>query len=304
MQNLFNSYKITNFVEEPCTETALQHDQIIVNSLIRFDAISFVCAQKIPFLQFVHEDWAPSDFIGGIHPDWGWYLPIWEDLQDNIGQAKSIVFPAKYLASHYSSYNTSVIYNPVNGESLTGIKRMETHSKKLDIINIGTINRRKNQGMIIDYCVNSNDVESARFFGLRTIRDHETEYAQNLMKKAASNPHCRFEFNETHFPLSFKFSDKTIFALTSIGEVLPCTIQEMMHIGIPVVAPAMFGIPEIINPEKTGMLYTPNDMSSLSNAINLAYSRRSSISKAAKAFSEENFSLNRQSKKLLDLLEI
>ncbi|MCP4904761.1 MAG: glycosyltransferase family 4 protein [bacterium] len=58
-----------------------------------------------------------------------------------------------------------------------------------------------------------------------------------------------------------------IFALSSLVEGLPVSLMEAMALGIPVVAPRLAGIPELVEDGETGLLFHPADWSGLAGCL-------------------------------------
>jgi glycosyltransferase involved in cell wall biosynthesis len=58
-----------------------------------------------------------------------------------------------------------------------------------------------------------------------------------------------------------------VFALASDYEGLPVAVIEAMAAGLPVVATAAGGVPELVSHEQTGFLVAPGDRSALSRAL-------------------------------------
>lgn len=58
-----------------------------------------------------------------------------------------------------------------------------------------------------------------------------------------------------------------VFALSSFMEGLPVVLIEAMAVGVPVVAPSVAGIPELVEPDKTGLLFPTGDFSALAQAL-------------------------------------
>ena len=58
-----------------------------------------------------------------------------------------------------------------------------------------------------------------------------------------------------------------VFAMASITEAMPVALVEAMAAGLPVVAPAVGGIPEIVTSDQDGLLVAPGDESALARAI-------------------------------------
>jgi glycosyltransferase involved in cell wall biosynthesis len=58
-----------------------------------------------------------------------------------------------------------------------------------------------------------------------------------------------------------------VFAMASLFEGLPCALVEAMTCGIPVVASAVNGVPDVVHAGKTGLLAPPRAPETLSRAI-------------------------------------
>lgn len=54
-----------------------------------------------------------------------------------------------------------------------------------------------------------------------------------------------------------------LFALASLMEGLPVVLMEAMSLGLPVVAPRVAGVPELVNDEREGLLFHPSDWDGL-----------------------------------------
>ncbi|MCK6550572.1 glycosyltransferase [Myxococcota bacterium] len=55
-----------------------------------------------------------------------------------------------------------------------------------------------------------------------------------------------------------EIADADVFAMASFMEGLPVVLMEAMALGTPAVAPRLTGVPELIEEEKTGLLFTPS----------------------------------------------
>jgi glycosyltransferase involved in cell wall biosynthesis len=308
MSKLFDDIGVRVNIELPNINSIQHHDVVVVNSLIRYDATEFLSKNKIAFFQYIHEDWEPKDFIGGINERWGWYLPRWENFYKYLQESKAVIFPAKYLMEKYpKDLKKYTIYNPVNERNLKNIRYSEEFKNGFDIINIGTINPRKNQRLLLEICIsNRSKINSCRLFGERRIRDYEIIYIDDLIQIANKHNDLKLIIEKTQFPLSFEYYATSVFVITSLAEVLPCTIQEMMHVGITVVAPRNFGIPEIINDGVNGFLYdienAEYEIISILNTLN-DKKLKSKIETSAKSFSKENFDMSVNGQILLDLFQ-
>ena len=84
------------------------------------------------------------------------------------------------------------------------------------------------------------------------------------------------------------------FVLPSEAEGTSCTLQEAMACGLPAIATAVGGTPQLVTEGVTGTLLAPNDDEALSEALWVYYSNQKMATEqgqAARTFAEANFSL-------------
>ena len=92
--------------------------------------------------------------------------------------------------------------------------------------------------------------------------------------------------------------------LTSENEGMPVSLMEAAACGVPVVAPAVGGIPELVRDEETGLLTTPADLRSFVGAVERLLRDeplRLRLGAAARRRAEREFSVVRQVDSLLAL---
>ena len=95
-----------------------------------------------------------------------------------------------------------------------------------------------------------------------------------------------------------------VFVLSSRFEGLPVAVAEAMAVGVPVVASAVGGVPEIVTPEVTGLLVPPEDPHALSAALSRILDDedlRRRLSEAARARVQQLFSRDGSVRDLADL---
>lgn len=76
-----------------------------------------------------------------------------------------------------------------------------------------------------------------------------------------------------------------LFAMSSLYEGIPCAVIEAMSCGIPIVATAVNGVPDVVKHGRTGLLARPGDPQSLARAIELMFEdphRAQAMAKAAR----------------------
>jgi glycosyltransferase involved in cell wall biosynthesis len=97
----------------------------------------------------------------------------------------------------------------------------------------------------------------------------------------------------------------TVSVLSSRHEGLPCSVVESLAAGVPVVATAVDGTPEVVRPGVNGELVAPGDPASLAEAVLgiLDDDRRRESMSAAAAQGLEDFDRDRMVRQLEDLYE-
>jgi glycosyltransferase involved in cell wall biosynthesis len=90
------------------------------------------------------------------------------------------------------------------------------------------------------------------------------------------------------------------------GEAFGLTVVEAMAAGVPVVATAVGGIPELVEPGRTGLLVPPRDPDALAAAIRRLLDDpklRSTMSRAGREFARERFDIPRVVVELEEVIE-
>ncbi|TPV97072.1 MAG: glycosyltransferase family 4 protein [Myxococcales bacterium FL481] len=64
-----------------------------------------------------------------------------------------------------------------------------------------------------------------------------------------------------------ELADADIFAMTSFMEGLPVVIMEALALALPVVAPCVAGIPDLVEHEQTGLLFSPSNWDALTECL-------------------------------------
>jgi glycosyltransferase involved in cell wall biosynthesis len=91
-------------------------------------------------------------------------------------------------------------------------------------------------------------------------------------------------------------AEMDVFALTSRSEGLPVSILEAWAAGVPVVASAVGGVPELIADGETGLLFPPGDEAALADCLERLLADRGLAERLARAGRERverEFSLAR-----------
>lgn len=104
------------------------------------------------------------------------------------------------------------------------------------------------------------------------------------------------------------YSDLDLFVLTSLSEGCPVAILEAMASGVPVIASAVGGVPDLVRDMETGLLFPPRDVAKLETLMLELIDnpqKRQTLARKAKVHVVENFardmSLSRFEKLYLEL---
>jgi glycosyltransferase involved in cell wall biosynthesis len=95
-------------------------------------------------------------------------------------------------------------------------------------------------------------------------RAYLEQLADRLLKKDTC---CFHGFHSDPASLHGFYTDADIFVLCSVSEGLGRVVLEAMARGVPVVATAVGGIPDLVRHEQTGLLVQPRDSAALAGAI-------------------------------------
>ena len=91
-------------------------------------------------------------------------------------------------------------------------------------------------------------------------------------------------------------SGADLFALASLMEGLPVVLMEAMSLGLPVVAPRVAGIPELVGDEREGLLFHPSDWDGLTAQLRRLLSDadlRARLGAAGRARVAQDFAIER-----------
>lgn len=100
------------------------------------------------------------------------------------------------------------------------------------------------------------------------------------------------------------FANASLFVLPSYVEGMPMALLEAMSWGLPTIATAVGGVPEVITHEVNGLLIPPGDTAALTAAISRLMSDpslRRRLGEAARATVAERFSLDTAVRRLLEI---
>ena len=117
---------------------------------------------------------------------------------------------------------------------------------------------------------------AARVVADRGLPVHFVAAGQGPLEAEVRAEHARLGLGDTFRLLGYR-DDATrliaaadVYVLASHHEGLPVTVMEALALGVPVVAPAVGGLPEVVHTDENGLLVTPGDPTALADAIERA----------------------------------
>jgi glycosyltransferase involved in cell wall biosynthesis len=134
----------------------------------------------------------------------------------------------------------------------------QTRKGKFNILAVGRLHVVKNHAFLIQACARLRD-EGLSFECSIAGSGPELKNLETLIRKNRLQKCVRLLGHVVHSDLDFLYRSADLFVMTSLSEGIPLVLMEAMACGTIVLAPAITGIPELVNPGKTGFLYQPGN---------------------------------------------
>ncbi len=170
-----------------------------------------------------------------------------------------------------------------------------SESGKLRVLSVGRLEREKGHALLLEAA--ADPALSKTQVSITLIGDGAERDALKARAKALRvSDRTRFLGPVSQDEIREHYGDADVFCLASLGEGVPVVLMEAMAMEIPVVAPRLMGIPELVEDGVSGLLFTPGRPSDLARALaELAGSpsRRAEIGRVARACVERDFEVDR-----------
>jgi glycosyltransferase involved in cell wall biosynthesis len=151
------------------------------------------------------------------------------------------------------------VFNP-------GPDRHRESGDRLTVLCVGRLAPDKGYGILFD-ALASLPADDARRIEVVIVGDGPQR--EELQRRAAELPGCQVTFagaagQDRLLPL---YGQADIFCLPSLAEGLPVVLMEAMAMGLPVIAPGIMGIPELVTDRTTGLTVSPGRADLLAGAL-------------------------------------
>ncbi len=157
------------------------------------------------------------------------------------------------------------------------------------VVSVGRLVEAKHQELLIDATARLADVGAI----LVLVGDGDRRQALERHAEGAG-ARGRVVFAGTRADIPSLLPGADVFALSSRREGLPVALMEAMAAGLPVVATAVGGVPELVVHGRTGLLVPPEDAGRLADALRQLLADRErarAMAAAGRARVEQEFSL-------------
>ena len=169
--------------------------------------------------------------------------------------------------------NSQTVYSGINFSKLDRSSEPSQTRQKLEIPEewqviamVGRLDKQKAPNILIDAF--KQVIQQRPKTLLLLVGDGELqENLQEQVSKLGISQNVKFLGSREDVPEILKIAD--IFALSSLWEGLGRAMTEAMLVGKPVVVPNIYGIPEIVHHNETGLLFDAGDVEKL--ALNLIF---------------------------------
>ncbi len=150
---------------------------------------------------------------------------------------------------------TWVVPNAVDG-TFFDIKNQATQPPR--ILCVGSVDKRKNQNALIR-ALDAFPKEHALELIFLGGNNQNHDYGREFSELVATRPWCHYEGFIDRDGLRKQLTTASGLILPSLEDNCPMVVLEAMAAGVPVAAARVGGVPDLIQHEKTGLLFDPLD---------------------------------------------
>ncbi len=248
-------------------------DLVIANTFTTFWAVHAAQAVGRPSLLYIHESTAPADFYGARVPP-----AVIALAEEGIARATAVSFTTAATARYHggtqwltpgwidvAALDAWRIAHPRE----TSRARLVLRPDELLVVNIGTVSDRKGQHAFVravDLLWRRNPELAARArFVLLGGRDTLFDTLLGSAINAVNRPNLAVHPETIDYLDYYQAAD--VFACSSYEESSPRVVLEAMAMGVPILANAVQGIPELVRPDLEAQLVAAGDTAAWGEAL-------------------------------------
>ena len=134
----------------------------------------------------------------------------------------------------------------------------------------------------------------------------ERSELESIVHEKGLDGRVTFYGYQSQAQLSEHFAEADVFVMTSFAEGVPVALMEAMAFGVPVVAPRITGIPELVTDGVSGFLTTPSDVDCLLEKIETLLNdaeQRNRFAVEGRQVVEQEFNLLIETGRLVEIMQ-
>jgi glycosyltransferase involved in cell wall biosynthesis len=208
--------------------------------------------------------------------------------QFTIPRSNGVVCITNYTREAVASLarKTWVVPNAVD-RSFFEIER--TPSPSIQILCVATVEQRKNQNALIRAMDTLGLPQGFELIFLGGA-NRDNVYVRDFFELLEARPWCRYAGYADRRILREYMASASRLILPSLEDNCPMVVLEAMASGVPVAAARVGGVPDLVRPGETGLLFDPLSMEAIASAMTqLLQDRELSMAMRAKKEARERF---------------
>jgi len=178
-----------------------------------------------------------------------------------------LLFPSRFQLANFQRFhfvNDHMVHLPQGASLFTPRPREDYQPSRLRFAFLGTICYRKGLDLLVE-AFNRIQSRGAELHLYGSIA--EPEYFENIKKTITPGKAVVYHGAYSPGDLPDILAKTDVAVVPSRGENFPFVIREILHAGVPVIAAAVAGIPEIIRHGENGLLFQPNNAADLAERL-------------------------------------
>lgn len=180
-------------------------------------------------------------------------------VSSDFGRSQLMVLVAQ---EHWSKIR--VVHCGVDMAEYDGTRPTSANRDELRLITVGRLEREKGHTLLLDALATVRDQRVS----LTVIGDgSEMDALRDQAERLGVGDRVRFLGRIGQDDIRDHYARADAFCLASLGEGIPVVLMEAMAMRMPVIAPRIMGIPELVLDGTSGLLFTPGRPDALAQAI-------------------------------------
>jgi len=233
-------------------------DLVVANTIVAWPSVLAAKESGTPVLWLLHES-RDGTLMADEEPR----------IVQALAAADDVVFACAATRSLYDKYRRADNFRviPYGARPLRMPDDVARADGRFRLVHIGSVERRKGQDVLLDALGRLPAAVTSRLDVVMIGRTLDPDYHETLVPVLRALPFVRYLGQIPHAEIVEHLAVADVFVSSSRDEVFPVTILEAMSIGMPVIATAVGGVPEMIRSGVDGIVVPAEDGAALAQAI-------------------------------------